>query len=462
MAPARLWPRAADALLVLIALATGGCQSYHAAPLDLPLHAEAFLSRTPASPEVAAFAASLEPSGEAARAPFDPRDGLTLREAELVALVFNRELRLARLHAGVTQASAEHAGLWEDPVFGVDLTRILESGAERPWEVFGSIGFTIPISGRLEIEKQRAGIEHATDLARVAAAEWRTRMAVRRAWVEWRAAELRAAAISEFLERLDSVLSIVDAMERAGETSRVEARLFRIERASRAAEVPAARARSARALAELRSLLGLPPHAGLDLRGDGIGDFGAPPALEAMPDPASLVLRSPSLLVAIAEYEVAERTLELEIRKQFPDIQLTPGYGTQDGQRQFTMGISVPIPILNGNRRAIAEAHARRELARARAETDLERLLGAIADARLRAAAAASQCSLLEQDLVPLVDGQYADARRLAQLGEVASLVLIESLSRQLDAKLRLIDARAELAVASIDLEELVGPEHPR
>lgn len=444
--------------MALLPMLAAGCQSYERAPLDLPAHTDAFLARTPAAPEVEAFAASLAPAPGAESNRFDPSDGLTLHETEIVALVFNSQLRLARLRAGVTRATAENAGLWEDPIVGVELTRILESGAQRPWEVFGSIGFTIPISGRLEIEKQRAGVEHAVELARVARAEWEVRMSVRRTWAEWVAATAALEATRAFVTRVDQVLAIVDIMERAGETARTEARLFRVERAATMAEVPLLEARVEQALRELRHLMGLAPGATLDLRPNGLGADELAVASASDLAPESLQRRSLAMVEVIAAYEVAERTLELAIREQFPDLQLVPGYGKQDGQRQFTLGISAPIPVFNGNRRAIAEAAAQRELARAEAESALERLLDATRSAQIRAAAATAQRSVLEREIVPLVDAQYADARQLAQLGEVKTLVLLESLTRQQESKIRLIESRREEAIAAIDLVELAGP----
>jgi outer membrane protein TolC len=65
---------------------------------------------------------------------------------------------------------------------------------------------------------------------------------------------------------------------------------------------------------------------------------------------------------------------------------------------------------------------------------------------------------MVESEIIPLVDDQYADARRLAQLGEVNTLVLLESLTRQQQAKVRLIEARQEEALAAIELAELAGP----
>lgn len=438
----------------LIAVVAGGCQSYERCPLDLKGHGAAFLARTPESPEVAAFAAGLA-AGAAEATDFDATDGISRAEAEVIALVFNADLRLARLRAGVTRATAENAGLWEDPTIGVDLARILE-GTPHAWKVFASVGITIPISGRLEVEKQRAGVEHAAELVRVAQREWSVRMSVRRAWSEWSALDLQVTGLRDILARVDQVLAVVDAMERAGELARTEARLFRIERATRALELPTLESRARQADLRLRQLMGIPPDAPLRFQPGSIGTARVG-ALHAA-DAAELAHRSPAMLLAAVEYEAAEKALELEVRRQYPDLHVGPGYGREDGQDQFLLGLSVPIPLLNANRRGIAEARARRELARVAAEATLEQTIAAVQAAAVRLAAATRRRQTLETAIVPLVDAQYADAREVARLGEVNTLVLLESLKRQQETKVALIEAARDEALAAVDLDEVLGP----
>ncbi len=83
-------PRASHVLLPTLALVViaGGCKTYEARPLDIDADRATFLARTPPSPEVREFAAALA-ARSATPAPFDLADGVTLPEAELVALVFN-------------------------------------------------------------------------------------------------------------------------------------------------------------------------------------------------------------------------------------------------------------------------------------------------------------------------------------------------------------------------------------
>lgn len=445
-------------LAAALAMIAGGCQSYERRPLDITGHHAAFLVRTPESPELQKFAASLlsraSSVAEGGRE-FDPADGISCVEAELVALVFNAELRLARLRVGVTRATAENAGLWEDPTIGVDLTRIVESTPE-PWKVFSSVGITIPISGRLEIEKQRAGVEHAAELARVAQREWSLRMDVRRAWSEWSALGAQLVATREFLSRVDQILVVVDKMEQAGEMARTEARLFRIEKATKASELATLESRAREADLRLRQLMGMSPDAPLRFQAMGIGPTRANTTDSA--DATALERRSPAMLVATAEYEAAEKALELEVRKQYPDLHIGPGYGREDGQDQVLLGLSIPIPILNANRQRIAEARAQRELAQVGVETTLEQTIAALRTAEVRLAAAARRRQTLETEIVPLVDAQYTDARAVAKLGEVNTLVLLESLTRQQEAKVGLVEAARDEALAAIDLDELSGP----
>lgn len=439
----------------LIALVVGGCQKYERRPLDLVGHHAAFLARTPESPGVKAFV-----EGLAARSPdisgFDPADGISCAEAEVIALVFNADLRLARLRAGVTKATADNAGLWEDPTVGVDLTRIVQSTPE-PWKVFTSVGITIPISGRLEIEKQRAGIEHAAELARIAQSEWSVRMSVRRAWSEWSALDAQLAATRDFLSRVDQILTVVDKMEQAGEIARTEARLFRIEKATKASDLAVLESHAQELDLRLRQLMGMSPDAPLRFHAKGVG----PPRAEVIQskDPGELQRRSPAILVAAAEYEAAEKSLELEVRKQYPDLHIGPGYGREDGQDQVLLGLSLPIPILNANRQRIAEARAQRELAQAGVEAALEQTIAGLRAAEVRLAGATRRRQTLEAEIVPLVDAQYSDARQVARLGEVNTLVLLESLSRQQEAKAGLIEAARDEATAAVDLDELFGPE---
>ena len=182
--------------VVVLAMATSflaGCRSYEPRPLDLAGHRGAWHARTPADEPIRAFAKRLAEAGDDTAGRFDPDDGLDLAEAELVALVFNPDLRMARLQAGVARATAEHAGLWPDPNFSTDVMRIADSASGR-WFVSPGLSFTLPVSGRLAVERSRAEASERAALDRVAEQEWDVRRDLRMAWHHWSAARVRVDA----------------------------------------------------------------------------------------------------------------------------------------------------------------------------------------------------------------------------------------------------------------------------
>ena len=445
---------------ITASLAAAGCATYRPVPLDAGAHSASFRARTPDPEPASAWLARLagQQSGGTEQSPerFDLSDGVSLAEAQAVAMVYSADLRLARLKAGVTLAGATNAGLWQDPTLRVDLTRIIQSAA-NPWKVFSSVGFTVPLSGRLEIEKRRAGVEHAGELVRVAQREWQTGIELRRAWCRWSAATARADSAAEVLGNVGSLQAVMDAMESAGELSRIEARLFRMERLARVAELEQARAEAAEGELTIKGLMGMAP--GSPLRFE--PTLVAAGAENGWNDVTRPVENRPMVEMARVEYEVAERTLELEVRRQYPDLTIGPGYGSEDGQDQFLLGLAAPLPVLNANRRAIAEATAARELARAGVEAAVERTEGELALARLALESSSRRRAALERELLPMVDAQLEDVRGVARLGEVNTPVLIESLRRRHDALLALVGTRRDETLAHIRIDELLGPRRP-
>ncbi len=434
------------------AVMLAGCQSYQSKPLDLAAHRDVWLARTPGDEPVRAFAERLAKSDRSVV--FDLSDGLTLVEGEIVALVFNPDLRLARLRAGIATATAEHAGLWEDPQFGLDFLSLTES-ASNPLVVTPGLSFTIPISGRLEAERARADAALAAELTRVAEEEWSTRIEVRRVWLRWSAARLKAEQTERLLASIESLVVSTAKLAEAGEIARTEAALFTIEQATQRQTLLRYRGEAGRAEQELRALLGLAPDAALQL---------VPTvALSLDPDEPSadaMAERSLTLAWLRDEYEIAERSLRREVREQYPDLTIGPLAEFDRGDTLLGFSLSLPIPILNANKQGIAVAHAERDLARAAFETAYERLAGSLAATRARLANIREQREIIESSIAPMVDRQLEDARNLLQIGEGGTLVLLESLSRVGQTRMALIDARLDESLALAELSLLIGPPH--
>ena len=437
-------------ILSLCPFVLTACQRYAPSRLDLNAYHASLTDRDAFSGEVAKYAGRLA-TPTAQPTSFDAKDGLTLAEAEVVALFFNPDLRLARLRADVPRVGAAEAGRWEDPELGIDGERIID-GVDDPWVLGGMLHLTVPISGRLGIERDQAMSEASAGELRALAEERRVVAELRAAWAEWSGARERAALTLQLVAELDPVVERAERLRAAGELDPVDARLLRIERVSQAGKLQGYEADARAAELELKARLGLLPTADVKLV-PAIPAFSVSVSADDIP---SVIAEHPHVRLARAEYEVAERTLKLEVRKQYPDITLGGGFGTDQGDDRVLFGAALPLPLFNANRRAIAEARASREVARAAAEAEYERLLAEATVAQARLDAARERLAYVEKELAPLADQQVADARRLGQLGDFNTLVLLEALTTAHEAKLEVLDARLTLTLGSRRLESLL------
>src|SRR5262249_19164370 len=128
--------------MMVLSIALGGCARYERTPLDVRGYAQTWSNRDVAAPAVSEFARLLSSKASAEVQAFDVADGVSLAEAEAIALFYNPQLRALRLNADISRASVEHAGLWEDPVLGIDAQRVIESVA-KPWDIAASLSLTI-------------------------------------------------------------------------------------------------------------------------------------------------------------------------------------------------------------------------------------------------------------------------------------------------------------------------------
>lgn len=439
---------------MLFAAALNSCASYTPQPLDAAAVRADLGARTPADEEVVALASRLAAADDRPdQTAFDSADGLALAEAEVVALVYNPQLRVARLEAGVTRATAETAGLWDDPVTGINLNDVSQKYGGG-LSLGGQIALTIPISGRLAAERQRADAALIADLARVQAAEWETRVELRAAWARWTTACQRMQVVASTIVAVTHINAIVERMEVAGEVPRVEARLFRIEASVAQAALARLRALVEEQQVSINRILGIAPWVTLEL------SPGAMPStslngIASLRD--EMVACSPVIASLRASYEVSERALAAEIRKQYPDLEIGPTYNT-DGNEDFTLGVALPLPLWNHNQQGVATALAQRELMRARFETTIELQLAELENAVVVLRRASHQRSVMEREISPLADEQAAEIREIARLGEVNTLLLLESLKRQQEARLAVIDAREDEWLAFIRVTGFVGP----
>ncbi|MBR6587225.1 MAG: TolC family protein [Kiritimatiellae bacterium] len=366
----------------------------------------------------------------------------SLDDAVTLALVGNRELNALRLKSANSAKAAKESGWWEDPELDFDLMRIVNP-SEHPFLGGASIAFTIPLSGAPAIAAKADELYAQADIAEIKAAERDTGAEARHAAI--RLAALRRRA--ELLSAHDSDERIVRARENAGklhEAGEVSAsELAGIQRQKHIrhhALMETERDIAETEIAFLR-LLGLRPGTKIVLT---LPLRDRPSMPSGADDPLELV-RHPKVEAALVRLGGTEKSLEAEIRRQYPDLKLGPAYANEEGLDRFGLIAGISIPLWNRNRKGIAEAEGRRDEARLAAIDAWRALVCDAATARVHLS------NLLMHPPVPANEREQAD--RLADAGELTPLDYLAVREQIFDLRLDELNWRRDVALAAAELE---------
>jgi outer membrane protein TolC len=160
-------------------------------------------------------------------------------------------------------------------------------------------------------------------------------------------------------------------------------------------------------------------------------------------DPLDLV-RHPKVEAALVRLGGTEKSLEAEIRRQYPDLKLGPAYANEEGLDRFGIVAGVTVPLWNRNRKGIAVAEGERDERRL-AAIDTWRSL--VCDA---AAARAHLANLLSHPPSPANEREETDI--LADAGELTPLDYLAVREQIFDLKLDEADWKRDVALAAAEL----------
>ncbi len=307
-------------LSVGAACVMAGCDTYQAAPLRLSEHLRSWTATNLGQPRVQMYSQSALAALCGPGARLNVADGLDLSEAEAVALYLNPDLRLARAKADVPLASAHKSGLWDDPFVLIEALHIIEA-VWSPWVLLAGVGITIPVSGRLEAEKERAWAEYSAGWRALAVAEWELLSKFRAVWLNYAAKCQEIRSVEDYVKRTGEIRASAEKLVEVGELFPTDARLFAIDQESQASELLGLRGQAERLRLSLLDLMGLPPDIRVTLNVK-LCTF----QVRVPPDhrPCEIVRRHPRVALLRAEYMATEKTMKREILKQYPDIAIGP------------------------------------------------------------------------------------------------------------------------------------------
>lgn len=284
-----------------------------------------------------------------------------LQILSLAALYFNPALESARARVAATEAALVTAGARPNPSLSI------APGIPSPYLLTLDFAFPIETAGKRGHRIQAARSLDQAARFDLADSAWTIHGGVRIALLNYLLASRSLESFrSEEKVREDQV-KILEQIFSAGEIPRQSVDLARIELSKTHMAIDTAEGQVRETKAALAAAVGLSV-AALQSVDFSWRNLDMPPSEESL-SPAeiqrSAVLNRLDLRRSLAQYAAAEAALQLEIAKQYPDINIGPGYTYEEKHSFFTLGFSTTVPLFNRNQGPIAEAESRRKEAAA-------------------------------------------------------------------------------------------------
>src|SRR5579859_303513 len=299
-------------------LASCTVQRYQPAPLAPDATASAFNARSLADPGLRSFVeTSLGRSTESW-----PPVEWDLRTLSLAALYFNPQLDEARAALAESHAALQTAGARPNPVLSAS------PGVPSPYLLTLDLLFPLETAGKREYRIEAArNLELASRLA-LAETAWSIRGAVRAALLDHLVSKQSLELLRSEAHEREIEVGILEQMASAGESRRLEVDAARVELSRARSAVRSAEEQDAEYAAKLAAAIGV-PGAALSAARFSWPELSAPPRAQTLPladIQRDAVIDRLDVRGALAQYAAAEAALQLEIAKQYPNVDLGPGY----------------------------------------------------------------------------------------------------------------------------------------
>lgn len=295
-----------------------------------------------------------------------PPEKWDLSMLTLAAFYYNPDLDVARARWEVAKAEVITAGGRPNPTAGFTPDyRSNEEAGISPWTL--SFNLNIPVETAGKRGYRVAEATHLSESARldIATTAWRVRSRLRASLLSLYSSVEKEKLLKKQLAMQEEIDKLLQERLKYGAVSQVES----AQAQSSLIDIRLAVDENQRQLAEDRALvaeaLGVPARA-LDDITISFDAFEEPPENYQPDDIRRMALLGRSdIMASLAKYDASQSALQLEIAKQYPDINIGPGYAWDQGVNTWTLGLSLVLPVFNRNKGPIAEAEARRKKAEA-------------------------------------------------------------------------------------------------
>lgn len=433
------------------AIVISGCATFEPQAIAPTATAAAYEARTLDNPELRTF---IQKNTQRQLDTWPPSQW-DLEFLMLAAFYYHADLDIARAKWDVAQAGVVTAGMRPNPTINANAQRSANPPSGTPPWTFG-LNLDIPIqtAGKRGYRIEQAS--HLSEAARlgIAGTAWQVRSRVRNALLDLSIAQQTSDALLEQRRLQQENVALLERRLGLGMASTPEVTQARIALDQSTIALSDAERLQADARARLAGALGLSVKAldGIVIASD---VFRQPPTLPTDKVREQALVNRADVLGALAEYAASQSALQLEIANQYPDLHLGPGYTFDQGQKKWSLGLSLVLPLLNQNQGPIAEAKARRSQALATFNATQARAIGEIETALTGYRASREKLIAIDALLASQTD-QLSKARSSFRAGETDRVALVGSQLEATQIALSRVDAIGKTRQALSALEDAV------
>lgn len=425
-------------LVLSIVLGLPACVSFQSKPLSPEQSITDFAGRTLNDPGLRGFLASQKATV----------GSWNVNRLALAAAYFNPDVALARAEADEAAAAIKTAQMRPNPVFTFG-PQFASNRVNQftPWFFAGSVSIPIETAGKRSRRTEQALAAAEAARWRVSSRAWAARSRVRAAMLELHGARENIRLLETEQKLHDEAIKKLTAQMEAGDVSPFELTQARLMLNRTRLSLQDAQRLAATGEAKLAAAVGVPLNA---IRASHL-DFSS---FHHLPDASSsssrrrALTQRADLMALLADYAATESALRLEIAKQYPDVNIGPGFDYNQGQNRWQLGVNLPLPF-NRNKGPIAQAEAKRTTAEKRflaQQSTIQGELDVALTAYQASKAKAATASTIAQEAKSAAD----TTQRMVEGGQLSPL---EHTRRQIEASA----ANVALMAANLEAQTAAG-----
>ena len=382
---------------------------------------------------------------------------LQFKEAVRLMSLHNKELALMKGAYRNSLKAAQVQTPLPNPEISLGLTRAFRldektAGSSQP---FLSVAFTIPLSGRLSLQDNLKQLAAEERLQKLITQHRGLFLKLREAFIKYSIKNKQISQQKKVISLMDQVLEANKKLVDSGFYSSLDLQRVQLEKLTQMSALIEIETEGISEKGELEKLLNKilksevleePVHI----------DFSVPDIREIW---HAALLNNWELNDIFMQYTIAEKKLELEIRKQYPDLEIGSGLAQEPGEKKrlLSLSIGIDLPVFDRNQVEIQKALGERQLIKLKFEKKVSNIRLKLQNKLDLLRKEIFHYKHLKGNTIPKIEELLKTAEKAVEVGELSLGRYWDFKARSLEIEKELFQRKARIYTIIFELEKTVG-----